>query len=330
MRGQRTLVTGGHGFIGLSLVEELLARGEEVTVLDPSPPPAGHAVSTADRARHAVGDVRDAEMVRLLVAEDFDCIYHLASVVGVDQYIEDPISVLDTNVVGTHVLLRAAAEQGTRVVLASTSEVYGRNPDVPWSEESDRVLGPTSVDRWAYSSSKAVAEHLAFGLMRQGGLRASIVRYFNIYGPGQRPAYTLSRAIHRTLNGRPPVVYDSGNQTRSFTFVGDAVEGTIRAAESEAALGRAFNIGSTFELSVLEATRVVCEAVGYEGDYARVSSLDRRAQYEDIDRRVPDVRRAAAELGFTATTEVAEGVRRTVEWARHNQRWLDLPDSGMG
>lgn len=330
MTGHRTLVTGGHGFIGLCLVEELLSLGHEVTVLDPSPPPRDHAVARAEGALHARGDVRDVDLVRSLVAEDFDDIYHLASVVGVDQYIDDPVAVLDTNVVGTHVLLSAAAAQGTRVVLASTSEVYGRNPDVPWSEESDRVLGPTSVDRWAYSSSKAVAEHLAFGLIRQAGLRASIVRYFNIYGPGQRPAYTLSRAIHRTLNGRPPVIYDSGLQTRSFTYVADAVAGTIRAAEREAAVGRVFNIGSTFELSVAEATRIVCDVVGYDGGIARVSSHDRRDRYEDIERRVPDVRRAAAELGFTATTHVVDGVQRTVDWARANQRWLDLPDSGMG
>ena len=165
------------------------------------------------------------------IKDGVEIVYHLAALVGVDHYIRRPIDVIDVNVFGTKNVLELAGRAGAKVVVASTSEVFGKNPAVPWSENADRVLGSTATDRWSYSSSKAVAEHLTFAFIRQRGLRASIVRYFNLYGPRQRPAFVLSRSIHRALRGLAPVVYDDGRQTRSFTYVGDVIDATVQAAE---------------------------------------------------------------------------------------------------
>ena len=179
--------------------------------------------------------------------------------VGVDRYLAVPADVVEINLVGTLNVLRRAQATDAKLVLASTSEVYGKNPDTPWQEDSDRVLGSTAVDRWSYSTSKALAEHLTFAFIRQYGLRAAIVRYFNVYGPRQRPAYVVSRSVHRALRGLAPEVYDNGSQTRCFTYVQDAVAGTMIAGASSKADGECFNIGSQHESTVAEVVSTVCE-----------------------------------------------------------------------
>jgi nucleoside-diphosphate-sugar epimerase len=220
----RVVVTGGTGFVGHHLVERLRDRGDEVTVFDAVAPRG----AVRDGVRVVEGDLRDLDALGR-AARGADVIYHLAAVVGVDQYLARPLDVIDINFSGTRNVLEVAHRGGAKVVLTSTSEVFGKNPAVPWREDGDRVLGPTSSDRWSYSSSKALAEHLTFAFARQHGLDATIVRYFNVYGPRQRPAYVVSRSVHRALNGRPLVIYDEGRQTRCFTFVQDAVEGTLLA-----------------------------------------------------------------------------------------------------
>jgi UDP-glucose 4-epimerase len=226
-------------------------------------------------------------------------------------------------------VLELAHRVGAKVVLSSTSEVFGKNPAVPWREDSDRVLGPTSADRWSYSSGKALAEHLAFAFARQHGLAATIVRYFNVYGPRQRPAYLVSRSIHRALNRRPPVVYDGGGQTRCFTFVDDAVEATILAGTDPSAVGESFNIGSMAETTVGDVVRLVAELSGLDSGRVQVDTGERLGQhYQDLARRVPDNGKARALLGWTCDTALRDGLVKTIEWARSSPWWLNLPDSG--
>ena len=216
-----------------------------------------------------------------------------------------------------------------RVVVASTSEVFGKNPAVPWKEDGDRVLGPTTADRWTYSSSKALSEHLTFGFVRQHGLRATVVRYFNVYGPRQRPAYVVSRSVHRALNGLAPVVYDAGGQTRCFTYIADAIEGTLLAASTAEANGNAFNIGSMQETTVSEVVDLVVKLTGYDSPVAPVDTAEKfGSAYQDLPRRVPDNSKARAVLGWNCDTTLPEGVARTVDWARANPWWLALPDTG--
>lgn len=316
----RVLVTGGCGFIGSHLVNRLAESGVEVTVFDMAEPPA-HAV-TADR--YVRGDIRDPGALSGAVETTTDIIYHLSAVVGVDRYLAKPADVLETNVIGTLNVLRQASAIGARVVIASSSEVYGKNPDPPWKEDADRVLGSTAVDRWSYGTSKALADHLAFGYARQYGLNATIVRYFNVYGPWQRPAYVVSRSIHRALRGLAPELYDGGRQTRCFTYVDDAVTATIQAANSDKAVGECFNVGSGMETTVAEVVGLICELTGVPMPASVDTASRLGCRYQDISRRVPDVSKARDVLGITCATPLHQGLRRTIEWARQTPSWLSL------
>lgn len=314
------LVTGGCGFIGSHLAEHLSRSGDEVTVFDAALPPR----ERADSVRYIQGDVRDEAALASSIPARVDVIYHLSAVVGVDRYLAVPADVVEINLLGTLNVLRRAHEADAKIVLASTSEVYGKNPATPWQEDSDRVLGSTAVDRWSYSTSKALAEHLTFAYIRQYGLRATIVRFFNVYGPRQRPAYVVSRSVHRALRGLAPEIYDGGAQTRCFTYIDDAVRGTVLAGNSPKADGEHFNIGSDRETTVAEVVDIVCELTGVP---VPATPLDTAAEfgsrYQDIARRVPDTSKARNILGWECTTSLHEGLAMTIDWARGNPWWLE-------
>lgn len=325
MSGSRVVVTGGDGFLGRHLVERLLARGDEVVILDAATGPGAENVD----CRRVVGDIRDPDCVAEAIDPGVDVVYHLAAVVGVDQYLARPLDVIDINFTGTRHILDRATRMDARVVVASTSEVFGKNPEVPWKEDADRVLGPTTTDRWTYSSSKALAEHLTFAFARQHGLAATVVRFFNAYGPGQRQAYVISRSVHRALNGLPPVVYDDGRQTRCFTYVADAVDGAIRAGTMSEGIGQTFNLGTMVETTMGEAVDLVRILTGFDGPPTRVdTAASLGSVYEDLPRRVPDNARARTLLGWRCDTSLMDGITRTVAWARANPWWLARPDTG--
>jgi len=279
--------------------------------------------------RYLSCDIRDREQLAAVIRPGADTVYHMAAVVGVDLYLSRPLDVIDTNFSGTRNVLELAAKAGSRVVVASTSEIFGKNPAVPWPEDADRVLGPTTADRWVYSSSKALAEHMTFAFGRQHGLEATVVRYFNVYGPRQRPAYLVSRSVHRVLNGRPPIVYDQGGQTRCFTYVTDAIRGTMLAGDSPEATGEAFNIGSTDETTIEAVVRLVTELAG-SGDAAiGVQTADKLGPaYQDLRHRIPDTTKARTALGWKCETTLREGLMKSIEWARVSPWWLALPDTG--
>lgn len=327
MSGARVVVTGGCGFIGSHLVEALVRQGADVTVFDSGPfPPDSAAV---DDARYVVADIRNVDRLAEVIRPGVDIVYHLAAVVGVDQYLSRPVDVIDINFTGARNTLELSARAGATVVVASTSEVFGKNHNVPWPEDGDRVLGPTTADRWAYSSSKALTEHLTFAFAGHRDLRAAVVRYFNVYGPRQRPAYAISRSVHRALNGLAPVVYDQGGQTRSFTYVKDAVEGTLRVGANVDAVGHVFNIGSMQETTIAEAVATVAELCGMQAPAIPVDTAAALGPaYQDLPRRLPDASKAKEVLGWAATTSLRDGVAETIEWARANPWWLSMRDTG--
>lgn len=319
----KALLTGAAGFIGSHLTEALLDRRHSVVGMDrPGARMPEDVASNADLT-FLTGDVRDPEFTSSVVREGCDVIFHLAAVVGVTNYLSSPFDVVDVNVIGTRNLLAAAQEAGARFLLTSTSEIYGKNPKVPWSEDDDRVLGGTQVERWSYSTSKAAAEHLTLAAGDRLGIPVSIVRFFNAYGPRQAPNYVISKSIHRALNGEPPLLYDSGDQTRCFTYIDDIVDGTIRAATEQNAVGEVFNLGSNVETTIREAIAVVASAAG-SGPQTRPFETEKEfgSTYQDIVRRVPDVSKARSVLGWEATTSLSEGVARTITWARDHPEWL--------
>ena len=321
------VVTGGYGFIGSHLVTALLDRGDSVTVFD-------FAKNTRDTSiefdrhpnfRFVQGDVTDPAALAQALTPDVDTVFHLAAVVGVKNYMEDPLKVLDVNVIGTRNVLELSQRNGIHVVFASTSEVFGKNPNPPWAEDDDRVLGSTKTARWSYSTSKAMAEHLVFAMHAAYGLPVTVVRYFNVYGPRQAPIFVVSQSVHRILNGRQPLLYDSGEQTRCFTYVDDAVAGTLLAAGDPAAIGEAFNIGSMTESTMREVVDLAIKIADVDGvsSAESVDTVSRYGErYEDIPRRIPDSTKAQRELGWRLQVDVEEGIRRTIEWARANPWYL--------
>jgi len=272
------------------------------------------AVAGAPGLRFVRGSVLDEALVADLV-RGARLVYHLAAAVGVPHVMADPLWTILTNTRGTEFVLDRAADNGVRVVFASTSEVYGESEDLPFREDGARVLGPTWVHRWAYSTSKALDEHLCFAWAERG-LAVSIVRYFNVYGTRMDAGgygSVIARFVDQAIAGVPLTVHGDGEQTRCFTHVAEAVDATVRAGELDAALGEAFNVGSAFEHSINDLAARVLGATGSASTVVRVPYEEAfGARFADTRRRVPDVAKAERLLGWRARTTLDDGLPEVV------------------
>lgn len=326
---QRLLATGGAGFIGSHLVDALLDEGHEVVVLDNLSvgKPRGFEHHLGDsRFQFVEGSVLDASLMGDLVAQ-VDAVYHLAAVVGVKYIVDSPLLGMQVNIKGTENVLEAAQRTGVKVLVASSSEVYGKSTQIPFKEEDNAVLGPTSVSRWSYALSKMLDEHLAFAHTRQTGLPTVAVRYFNAYGPRLDPkgyGSVMARFVTQALRGQPLSIYGDGLQTRSFTYVKDTVRGTIAAMTSDSGVGQAFNIGYPVESTIAALADLVRDVVG-TGVGVTYIPYDRAfgSDFEDTRRRLPDVARARELLGFEASISLADGLPATVQWFKEQRDELD-------
>ena len=321
----RALVTGGAGFIGSHLTEALLAAGHDVAILDDlSTGRLENLQAVAGHPRLAVteGSVTDEDLVRKVVA-DADVVYHLAAAVGVRLILERPVWTIETNVAGTEAVLRAAAETGCRVLIASTSEVYGKNDRVPLSEDDDRVLGPTTKSRWSYACSKAIDEFLALAYHRERGLPAVIVRYFNTVGPRQTGRYgmVVPRFVRQALDGEPITVYGDGAQSRCFTDVEDAVRATVALSMAPSAAGQVFNIGTSHELTMTALAERVRGLTGSASPIVYVPYDDAyQPGFEDLRRRVPDITKAERVIGYRPQVPLDETLGRVIRFLRETGR----------
>jgi len=299
----RFLVTGGAGFIGSHLVEELLRRDGRVHVLDDL------STGTMDNIRHLKDEPRfgytiesaaNPAVVATLVQEA-DVVYHLAAAVGVELIVESPVRTIETNVHCTEVVLTQANKRKTPVFIASTSEVYGKSPQLPYREDGDLLLGPTHRGRWAYACSKAIDEYLALAYWKERGLPTVIARLFNTVGPRQTGRYgmVIPTFVRQALAGQPITVFDDGTQKRCFCHVKDVVGALAGLMEREEAYGEVFNVGSTEEVSMMELAERVRAAVGSNSEITTTPYNEAyEAGFEDMRRRLPDIGKINDLLGW--------------------------------
>ncbi len=321
-----SLVTGGAGFIGSHLVEMLLARGRRVSVVDDeSTGSAGNLAAVMDHPRldYTKGTVADRGLVRRLVA-GVDEVYHLAAAVGVRLVAECPIRSIETNIYPTGLILeelgrRHADGREAKIFIASSSEVYGKNPKGQWTEDDDLVIGPTACSRWSYGASKAIDEFLALAYWRERQLPVVVGRLFNVVGPRQIGAYgmVLPRFVEAALAGRSLQVHDDGQQERSFAHVSDVCRDIVALMESPGAAGRVFNIGSDRPTRILDLAEKVVAMVDPSLQIEFISYAEAYgADFEDCRRRVPDLRRLRETIGFEPRYDLDEIIREVVESKR--------------
>lgn len=317
----RCLVTGGAGFIGSHLTERLLELGHEVVVLDNLS--TGRSENLDQVKDHPHLTIRNGSITDpVLLGETtvgVDVIYHLAAAVGVKLVADDPVRTIETNIYPTEVLLRSAAAAKQRVFLASTSEVYGKNPKERWTEEDDLHFGPTSRPRWAYGCSKAIDEFLAQAYHRKFGLPVVIGRFFNVVGPRQVGHYgmVIPRFVEQALKGGPVVVYDDGEQVRCFAHVKEVVNSIIRLVETPAAHGSVYNIGSDSPVSIRELAHEIIQRTDPTIQIEYLAYRDAYGDdFEDVRRRVPDVSRLASTIGYTPSMTLGQILDDIIRWKR--------------
>ncbi len=317
----RVLVTGGAGFIGSHLCEHLLAQGHRVLVIDDlSTGTIENVIQLKDNPRfeYSVASIMNVPLTAELV-DRADLIFHLAAAVGVRLIVESPVHTIETNIRGTEIVLSLANKKKKKVIITSTSEVYGKASKVPFAEEDDLVLGPTSKARWSYACSKAIDEFLALAYLREKGLPVVIARLFNTVGPRQTGQYgmVLPNFVSQALAEQPITVFGDGSQSRCFSHVNDVVSALYRLAVNEQAVGGVFNVGSDEEVTILELANRVRRATGSQSQIRFVPYTDAYGTgFEDMPRRVPDISRVRNLIGFTPSHTLNQIIESVVDYQR--------------
>ncbi len=325
-KSRHILITGGAGFIGSHLTEALLARGDRVTVIDDLS--TGRleniaAIIDNHNFRFFENTIMNKGLMDHLVGES-DEIYHLAAVVGVRNIVDDPVHTLHTIIVGTDTILELAhSHNNKKVFIASTSEVYGKSPNCPYSEEDDRVLGSTTRNRWSYSSAKAVDEYMSLAYFKEHKLPVVIGRLFNTVGPRQTGQYgmVLPRFVKQALAGEPITVYGDGTQSRTFSYVHDVVEAVLRLMDYPRAMGEIFNIGSEEEVTMMQLAERVKKVTSSSAEIVTIPYEEAYGEgFEDMQRRVPNISKIRKAIGFEPKTKLDDIIRIVAKWIEETGR----------
>jgi UDP-glucose 4-epimerase len=317
----RALITGGAGFIGSHLSEALLDGGHDVLVLDNL---STGSIDNITHLKHRTGfeyfiDTVNNEPLLAELIDRSDVVFHLAAAVGVRLIVEQPVHTIETNVHGTEVVLKHANKKKKLVVIASTSEVYGKSENVPFSEESDLVMGPTPKHRWAYACSKAIDEFLALAYWKERKLPVIIVRFFNTVGPRQTGQYgmVIPNFVRQALAGEPITVFGDGSQSRSFSHVSDVVDALLKLVAEPRAIGQVINIGNTQEVSILQLAERVRELSGSKSPIRIVPYHEAYdSGFEDMPRRVPDLSKIKGLIGYNPRFSLEDILTQVIEYFR--------------
>ena len=305
----RVFITGGAGFIGSHLADHYVAAGDQVTILDNFSTGSKSNIShLGGKITTTEGDIRNIELVESLT-QDADLVLHMAAALGVNTILESPLESMSTNITGSEVVLNAAAKFNKRIIIASTSEIYGKNPNQPLTEVDDRVVGAPQKIRWTYSDAKAIEEAMAFALHQEKKLPVTTVRLFNTVGPRQTGRYgmVVPRFVHAALKSEPITIYGDGTQSRVFCHVADAVQAIATMAATDSTIGDVYNVGGTGEVTIKQLAEQVLEVTGTHSEITYTSYSDAYpAGFEDIQRRVPDISKVKLAINWTPTRDLQQ------------------------
>lgn len=319
------LITGGAGFIGSHLTDALLQRGHHVTVIDDLSTGKMENfdhVRAYPNFRFAIETIMNESVMDRLVSE-CDMIFHLASAVGVELIVNRPVEVIERCILGTEIVLKIANRYKKKVLITSTSEIYGKNTKVPFSEEDDRILGPTTKSRWSYSCSKAIDEFLALAYFKEMKLPVVIVRLFNTVGPRQTGQYgmVVPRFVQAAMHNQPIRVYGDGSQSRCFGYVSDVIGALVTLTNHPNAVGQIFNIGSTEETTIIELANKVKDITGSDSEIIKIPYEQAYEHgFEDMARRVPDLVKIKRLIGYEPKVKLEEMIRRIWEYFLNKER----------
>jgi len=312
----RIVITGGAGFIGSHLVDKLIGQGNNLTIIDNF-----YSGERANIARHADSDrlrvvsasVLDWEALEPIIAQA-ELVFHLAAVVGLERVCPDPVNAMKINILGTDTVFQLCRKYKVKVVLASSSEAYGKSEKIPLSEGDDTILGNTRIPRWSYALSKLTDEEIAYSAMRD--IPVVILRFFNAYGPRVKPAGgsgVIARFIDQALNEEPLTVHSDGEQGRSYTYIEDTIAGVLGAAGQS---NEIFNIGNPKLTTINELAGLIKKLAGSSSEIIHIPHPKQWGAYEETRKRVPDIRRARNVFGFQPQVSLEDGLRKTIDWAR--------------
>ena len=306
------LVTGGAGFIGSHLSETLIARGNEVVIIDNQSTGSVRNLSSINaKVELITGDILDKTLLEKYIVEA-DFVVHLAAALGVFNIVNKPLQSLKTNIQGTENILELADKYRKPVLIASTSEVYGKNDKVPLNEEDDRIIGHPLISRWSYSEAKAVDESLAYFYYLENKLPTRIVRFFNTVGPRQVGQYgmVVPRFVAAAIRNEPIQVYGSGDQIRCFCHVSDAIRALLLVIDSDEAIGQVFNVGNNQQISIMDLAKKVIEITGSKSEIKKIPYAEAYPEgFEDMQRRVPDISKIKTSLGWSPEIGLEQIIR---------------------
>jgi UDP-glucose 4-epimerase len=308
----RVFITGGAGFIGSHLCESLIDQGDEVVILDNfSTGQASNVAQIQNKIEIHEGDIRDADLVGKLT-KGSDVVLHMAAALGVNTILEKTVESISTNFTGSEVVINAALKHDKRIIIASTSEIYGKNPQQPLTETSDRVVGPPQKIRWTYADAKALEEAIAHSLFLTEGLKVSTIRFFNTVGPRQIGRYgmVLPRFVEAAINGHPLKIYGDGTQSRVFCHVQDATGAVLKMIKRDETIGEVYNIGGEGEITIKQLAEKIIELTNSNSEITYSEYEDAYPiGFEDMQRRVPDISKAKSALDWAPTRDIDQIVK---------------------